>query len=318
MWVHGAGAKKQGPVERSSGPFCFWSGVEDIPASSTGEKVGVDVATQLDAARLFESEFTARSIMHVNRISFTEEQAGGEGQATDLIEATLATWRSNGQLCGREWPIFRSSGVHVAIALSPEADSLRTEFSGRYVTAALARMETRGIRVTVEHMGEDETSSPSCRCSSRTAYALFTSFVSLESPIRCMDCFLPVALYRLPVMESGEFHELISWQSDYQSCDSLQMNCHVLERAATREISNFSSTLATLGRSHCESLATLTDLPVYYYLYRGHGRSLRSELDRRCPCCDGEWHLPTRLHSLFDFKCDRCHLLSNVAFEFQQ
>lgn len=152
-------------------------------------------------------------------------------------------------------------------------------------------------------------------CSGPGAYALFTNYLSLESAIRCMDCFRPVALYRMTPMGSGEFSELIAWQSDYQACDSLQMNCTVLERAATRELSNVDSSLTTRGRAHGARLAASSGRPFYYYLYRGHGRSHRSEVARRCPGCGGEWHLAQRLHSLFDFKCDRCHLLSNIAFD---
>lgn len=166
-----------------------------------------------------------------------------------------------------------------------------------------------------EVLGEDAESLSACACASRSAYALFTNYLSLESPIRCMDCFRPVALYRMKPMDSGEFCELISWQSDYQSCDSLQMNCRVLESAATREISNIDSRLTKTGRAHCGALAASSGRPFYYYLYRGHGRSHRAERAPRCPGCGDEWHLPSRLHSLFDFKCDRCHLLSNVAFD---
>jgi predicted nucleic acid-binding Zn ribbon protein len=221
----------------------------------------------------------------------------------------------NGQLCGREWPIVQESSGYSTIALSPERDSLEPGFNSSCVTIANARAEAEGLKLTWQGLGENAESSPTCSCGSPSAYVLFTTYVSLESPIRCLDCFRPVALYRMKVMHSGEFNELISWQSDYQSCDRLQMNCRVLEQAATQELSNVDGDLTKDGRAHCETLAASSGRPFYYYLHRGHGESYQSEVERRCPGCGGEWHLDSRLHSLFDFKCERCHLLSNVAFD---
>ncbi len=256
--------------------------------------------------------------VYVNRVSFTRTNSLAQGEeqpSTDAVQAVLGAWRMNGQLCGREWPIVEEDNGYSTVALSPERDSLKLGFNGTYVTAAIARFEAEGLQMTWEVLGKHAESSSACACSNPSAYALFTNYLSLVSPIRCMDCFRPVALYRMKPMDSGEFCELISWQSDYQSCDSLQMNCRVLERAATREISNIDSNLTKTGRAHCETLAASSGRPFYYYLYRGHGRNHRAEQARRCPGCGGKWHLLSRLYSLFDFKCDRCHLLSNVAFD---
>ena len=254
--------------------------------------------------------------MYVNRISFirTDSSAHGEEPSTDAVQAVLGAWRMNGQVCGREWPIIDEGNGYSTVALSPERDSLEAGFNSSYATDAVARAEAEGMQLACQSLGEDAESAPACSCYSPSGYALFTTYLSLGSPIRCMDCFQPVALYRMKPMASGEFYELICWQSDYQSCDSLQMNCRVLDRAATREISNIDSSLTTSGRAHCATLAASSGRPFYYYLYRGHGRSHRAELARRCPGCGGEWHLAARLHKLFDFRCDRCHLLSNLGF----
>lgn len=255
--------------------------------------------------------------MHVIRIAFsrTHPLAPGVESSVDAVRDVLDAWRMNGQVCGREWPIVGAVDGYSAVVLSPEGDALDERFHSDFSKTAIADAEAAGLRLTYEDLGEDIESGPTCSCSNPDGYALFTTYVSLEPPIRCMDCWRPVALYRLKPMPSGEFYELIVWQSDYQSCDRLQMNCMVLERAATREISSLDSALTTIGRTHCATLAELMGRPVYYYLYRGHGRSRRSEHDRRCPSCGGEWLLDTRLHEGFDFKCDRCHLVSNVAHD---
>lgn len=255
--------------------------------------------------------------LYVTLIAFTRITASAQSDESSIeaVNTLLAAWRMNGQICGREWSIVEAVGGYSTVVLTPECDACDAAFNSRYATAAIVRCEAQGLQLTYQNLGEDVDSVPSCSCLNPSGYALFTTFLSLQSPVRCIDCFHPVALYRFKPMASGEFSELISWQSDYQSCDSLQMNCTVLERAASREVANVDSQLTAAGLAHCKTLAAASELPFYYYLQRSHGRGQRAELKRRCPSCAGEWHLAERLHGLFDFKCDRCHLLSNVAFE---
>jgi predicted nucleic acid-binding Zn ribbon protein len=255
--------------------------------------------------------------MYVTRISFSRmnSPAQGEESSTETVDRVLGTWRMNGQVCGREWPFVSEGSGYSITALTPERNSLESVFNSSYVTAALARAEAEGLHMAWQSLGLDAESSPACSCANPSAYVLFTTYVTLTPPIRCMDCFQSVPLYRMKPMDSGEFYEVICWQSDYQSCDGLQMNCRVLERAATQEMSDLNSSLTEAGRKNCQTLAASSGRPFYYYLYQDSGESHQAELARRCPGCDGEWKLASCLHSHFDFKCDCCNLLSNIAFD---
>lgn len=251
--------------------------------------------------------------MHLHRLEFS---LGNQPQEDlfDLVNTYLATLRMNGQIYDRKWPLFIENELCVAIVSTPEQCSLSEEFNSTYTNKWLSEAKKAGISITSYAFAEELKSSPGCACSDSSGYVLFTTYVTLESPIRCLDCFKPVPLYRLPTMPSGEFYEVICWQSDYQSCDSLQMNCEVLEKSATRQLSDIHSQLTNKGRFICQTLADKSRKPFYYYLYRGHGRSLPSERKRLCPSCGKPWHSEDTLHSLFHFKCDRCRLLSNIAW----
>jgi len=252
--------------------------------------------------------------MHAYRIVFERSpDAVIDDAATDVIARLLNARRMNGQVCGNEWPIVPHGDGLAAIVLAAEAGALEARWDRRSVTKTLAELAGLGVTVRHESMGEDPTSASACDCSSPSAYALYTTFLSLESPVRCLDCFQPVALHRFEPVEDDEHYPVICWQSDYRSCDSLQMNCTVLEKAATREISAADSPLSRRGRALCESFAASTGRPFYYYLYRSGGRSVRAESDRPCPGCGQPWKLAERQH-LFDFRCDRCGLLSNISF----
>jgi hypothetical protein len=130
----------------------------------------------------------------------------------------------------------------------------------------------------------------------------------------CIDCNGIVPLYRLPPSSTGEHSELLSWKSNYRACDALQMNCTVGERFGKRQTSDLASELSRSGLAVCRDLKRLTGRPVYYYLYRESTRSHSVELRRKCPNCGGPWRLQEPLHGKFDFKCDKCRLLSNIAW----
>jgi predicted nucleic acid-binding Zn ribbon protein len=252
--------------------------------------------------------------MYVHRIEFSFEGNEAPSMIIDVTNGLLAALRMNGQINGREWPIYFGSGLCSAIVLSPEEDSLNLRNFGEYPRKHLREAEGLGISIASSLIAKDCDSAEPCRCQESSGYVLFTTFLSLESPVRCLDCLLPVPLYRFPVLPSGEYYEIVTWQSDYQSCDRLQMNCSVLERASTRQISDPRSSLSRVGQENCRLLTDLVGKPFYYYLYRGSGRSVRSEKERCCPSCGQSWYVETPLHPSLHYQCDRCKLTSNFAW----
>ncbi|MBU1379326.1 Zn-ribbon-containing protein [Myxococcota bacterium] len=252
--------------------------------------------------------------MYIQRIKVSFIGDEPQKDIVDVADDYLAALRMNGQVCGEEWPIYSERGFVIAIALSPEEDSLKPENNGEYVKKSIREAEELGISISSELIGQDCSSSEPCICNESSGYVLFTTYVSIESPVRCIDCFLPVPLYTFPVFQNGDYYEIICWQSNYKNCDHLLMNCSVLERASTRQISDPRSSLSKAGLEICRLLTHLSGKPFYYYLYRGSGRSVASEKERRCPSCGQPWYLKTPLHSLFHYKCDHCRLMSNFAW----
>lgn len=253
--------------------------------------------------------------MHVQRLEFRTSGNTDPVEVADLVLGLLSALRMNGQVCGREWPIHFEGAVCHTTVLTPNHDSLLPQFHNRYVAKELSRLAEQGISAPNAVLtAPDPCSAALCACTSPSGYLLFTNFVSLEPPVQCLDCLGTVPLYTLPVLRNDDYHALICWQSDYKSCDSLQMNCTTLERAATRQLSDFNSSLTRQGREIGEELSGLTGKPFYYYLMRTHGRSLAAEKKRPCPSCGQPWFMESPRHSWLPFQCDRCHLLSNVGF----
>jgi len=253
--------------------------------------------------------------MKVVKVNF-ETKRGADFDAVWLtINSLLGAWRMNGQVVSREFPTCRTKrGIEVYLNV-PESTSLAKRYNSDYANKNLGELRKYGANPEIRLIGDEPESASVCSCNETEAYVLFTTYISLESPIRCLACFGVVPLYTIPKTADGEYHDIICWMSDYQSCDSLQMNSSVGERWATNQLSKVDSRLTVLGLSICRAIERVTEKPVYYYLYKYNGKSRKMEGQRKCPNCKGEWSLDEPLYGIFDFKCDKCQLVSNVAWD---
>ena len=235
-------------------------------------------------------------------------------QALETIDLLLGALRMNGQILGREYPVTIDGEKIRTFLLIPEENSLDESRANDYVLKWLAKLENLGVEPSWGILGVEPYSAPVCKCLRPKFYILYTTYVSLESPIRCGDCWGVVPLYRLPTTSGGEYVDIISWQSDYQACDTLQMNCSTGERFGTFQLSKYGSSLSKRGIDICSRITELTRIATYYYLMQSTGRGRKAEQTRKCPSCGGEWYLTEPLYGLFDFRCDQCRLLSNIAW----
>lgn len=234
----------------------------------------------------------------------------------EALEGLLGALRWNGQVLGNEFLIARKEGALCACVRVPERGSLSARHCNKWVTESRQRlMKASGGKLRCRLLGRDPSGLMADRCRRNSCYILFTSCMHLDSPLRCGDCFHPVPLYRIPPSEGEMYLDIVRWQADYRACDSLWLNSEAGERFGMRQLSLVGGALSVQGRQVCQQVEARTGLPTYYFLDR-YGRSTRnSEKERRCPECGGDWLLPKPLHQLFDFRCERCRLLSNVSWD---
>ncbi|MGV3719974.1 MAG: Zn-ribbon-containing protein [Actinomycetota bacterium] len=251
--------------------------------------------------------------MHITRLHFRCAPDADSGVVSHAIHGLLGAWRMNGQILGNDLPLARSGGDYHTYLMLPAVDSLAPQHGNKRVGEANVKLSEAGLQeLSCEVVGTDPEGADPCTCPNRRSLILYTHYLSLESCLRCGDCFGTVPLYTVPPTRNGEYYDVISWQSDYQACDTLQMNCQTGERFGLREMSRLDSSLTVRGRRICGQIEASVGTPVYYYLHRQGGRGVKSERERRCPGCGGEWLLRESLHGLFDFRCEPCRLLSNI------
>jgi len=96
----------------------------------------------------------------------------------------------NGQLCGREWPITSDDRTVKTIIFLPDQDALERVHANRYVAQALTELEIAHLTPpSVTIRGQEIEGMLPCTCPSTRTYILFTNYLSLESPLRCGNCF---------------------------------------------------------------------------------------------------------------------------------
>ena len=235
--------------------------------------------------------------------------------AENAIGSYLAALMQNGQVA--EATSARVRGCFRVVASVPASDALDRRHESRWVRRALVALRDVGIATpTLRRIGQDPDQPAVCICRRRPFLVLFANFLSNSSPVRCGRCFGPVPVYRLPYLESRDSRmELLGWQHTYRNLDELWIGSGVAEQYAYRQLSDVRSALSRNGREVAKQLEVKVGVRVCYYLMKHYGVSDARDRQRRCPSCRGRWLLAEPLHGILEFRCDRCRLMSNVAFD---
>jgi predicted nucleic acid-binding Zn ribbon protein len=203
----------------------------------------------------------------------------------------------------------------VAFVYTMEENSLDPTFHNQYVKSGILNLEKAAHgKLAIALVGKSSTiyAGP-CKCSSRSHFLLLTHFLTLSSPLFCGGCDRSVPLYKIPLYdgENSSYYKILSWQSNYQACDQLQINCEVGERWGMRQMQDVHSELSRQGLEICKRIEALTGTPTYYFLFNYRNISLIQDRKRPCPSCGGQWQLEEALHGEYHFKCENCRLISS-------
>lgn len=259
--------------------------------------------------------------MYVCQLSFECELDVELDEAQHAISMLLDQYRYNGQIIGREFPVTLVENKFEIIFVCPEQDSLAVKNNNLQVIQGFERLKKLGLSTPEFKLKGLECQSDFVDgCATPNALILYSTYVQSCSPLRCMEHFSPVPLYKMP--ESVR-KPLIKWQESQAACDQLQMNqLTEIEPFVIEQLGQINSELLQTGDAIAKTIQQELGVPVYQYLYRVGGESLEAEQQRRCPSCDGDWLFTKEnhkepLHGLFDFKCDGCLLVSNVSWDHQ-
>jgi predicted nucleic acid-binding Zn ribbon protein len=251
--------------------------------------------------------------MYATELIFNINNQHEPERTESIVQWYLASLYKNGQILGGGYPVISKGKNILSYILIPDFDSLDAKYSNKYVSEDYNKLINLNIKITQNIIGKEIDSSDICNCNNCKNYILCTNFLTIESPLHCGNCFGIIPLYKIPKTYDDGYSDIKRWESDYRSCDELQINCSIGEKFGMKQLSTINSNLSIEGMNVCKNIMNLTGKNVYYYLdHYVNNPIMKKEINRKCPLCGGDWILKKRLFGRFDFKCDKCLLLSNI------
>ncbi len=254
--------------------------------------------------------------MYIQEISIEIKKNVDRDELVDEFGILMSSYRKSGQTQGKIESQYINEHEIVCLPYTLEKDSLDEKYNNFYVTRGIKKVEEIcGSKFEIKLVGQyKDDFEPVCKCKKSEYYILITNYLSISSPITCGTCNNYVPLYRLPVYEDHGYVQILNWETNYISCDSLQMNCQVGERWALNQMQEIASQLSKQGFNICRKIEELTNTPTYYYLHNYNKRN-GYNLSRPCPSCGENWGVKESVHDYFDFKCDNCKILSTLSMK---
>jgi predicted nucleic acid-binding Zn ribbon protein len=236
----------------------------------------------------------------------------------ETIGILLVGWKINGQVLGEEIRTKIPGGYRLLVR-TPAKDALSEAHHSDFARKALRHVSSKPLgKMRMRRIGREPDTDRECPGHPNAELILFADVYSVESPLRCARCFGPVPLYTMPRTERGDQQDITYWESAYRACHDLEERRRgaATDAFAQNELENPESDLSRDGLKICERLSQATGRRTWYYLTRARGLG-DAERERRCPRCGGEWLLPKAWHHGFDFRCDRCGLLSRLSWPYE-
>ncbi|MCA0234619.1 MAG: Zn-ribbon-containing protein [Bacteroidetes bacterium] len=253
--------------------------------------------------------------MYKQKLSISINSSFDRTKLCDEFEILMSNLCKTGQIIGSYETPFITENELIAYQTTLEDTSLSEKYYDEYTAKRIRDIENwcnSTLRTEVigkaisDHRG-------ACQCKKPDLYVLFTHALNDTGFLECGTCNQIVPLYKLAQLNHDDRHEMLSWETNYKSCDNLQLNCTVGEKWATMQMSDPKSSLSKQGIAICQRIWEATEIPTYYYLHNYRRISLQKDKERLCPSCHGNWLLKEPLLDFYDFKCEKCKLLSTFS-----
>lgn len=253
--------------------------------------------------------------MYKQKIAITINSDFDRGKLYDEFILLMKSLRRTGQIMGGFESPYVAENELICYQTTLEQNSLDPIYNNEWVNLRIKNLEEGcNSKLKIEVLGEHiPFYKDVCTCDLHDSYLLFTTYLNQGSAIECGSCGGSVPIYNIKGLTDKEQTDIESWEGDYISCDSLNMGCGVGEKWATKQMSDPKSQLSQAGRELCKRITELTGVSTYYYLYNYRAISIAKDKLRKCPSCNGDWLLNDKWLGFYDFRCNRCKLVSTLT-----
>ena len=121
-------------------------------------------------------------------LKFESKSTGAPERKTDAITWLLAAFVRNGNLL-EDFLVECGSGGWLAYGIAPARDAFRKSNWNKFVQQRIDGLSVANLRrPQIRFLGVVPETAPACRCVKPKGFFLFTTFLHVEPPLRCMDC----------------------------------------------------------------------------------------------------------------------------------
>lgn len=255
--------------------------------------------------------------MYLAELHFTLIADTHFSSAERAIRRYLEALIFNGQMLGREFPTAFTGEAFCSRLVLPTPDALSGQYASARVKHAEQQLAEAGLGYPQCQVLGQDLMSQQTTAQLPAELVLFTTYADTCSPLRCAETLQPVPLFWLRAPKQ-DYEDLIRWQLQFQALDEIQLQqTRVLQKTAENSLQQYQSKLNRQGRKLASALAKANNQPVFYALYSGSSNNCAAEAAKCCPGCGSAWRLAKPQAGVFDFRCNNCKLLSNIAWECQ-
>lgn len=252
--------------------------------------------------------------MFINELTIEINSQADKNLLVDEFNYLLSTFYKNGQIEKQNLDCFIADNFIKSYVTTLDKNSLNKKYRNEYTNKQLIKIE-KLCEAKIQHkiIGTSvDNFKGSCKCKNHSFFILYTHLFDNSSPVICGTCFKVKPLYTLSLDEKT-LYEILSWQDNYKSCDTLQLQSTVGEQWATKQMTEHNSQLSRQGLELCSKIKNTTGVSTFYYLFNYRKIKLEKDRLRKCPSCNSPWLLEKQLNKLYDFKCDKCELISSLT-----
>lgn len=220
-----------------------------------------------------------------------------ESSKVQIIFRLIGELYKNGQILNREDNLYYKNNSFIYYCITPEVNSLNKIYYNNYIKEIIKNNN----EFSYTHLGSVIDSKEYCTCKIEDIvnFTLNTSFISIDSPLKCGKCKKPIALYKIPNWNKPNFEDILNWQQDYQACEKIYINSALDEEYFLRQISDIDSDLSKIGKNLCAYLKSIINKPIYYSLYLKDV----NKSSETCPYCGSGWNKHKK------YQCDNCEIV---------
>ena len=252
--------------------------------------------------------------MKIANIEFFTNDYDGESEIDDFIKNFIDSLRMQGCVTDRPLSLLEKESSILVNCRIPEPTSLDTININPWFK------ELKNINVTIicSILGEDMWSPDICECKKSDFYILSGS---RPIPILCGTCMNSIPLYKLPFIYEADasYYDIVSWNNENNAWGTIEFsNIDGIEKIAHHALCDIDSKHTQTALEICRKMKDKTDIDCYYdFENLRDTENIENEISKKCPKCKGDWILKERLNGEYDFKCNKCYLVSNFAYNVQ-